>query len=98
MTRDAANLALALALGVAVQRLRQGKALDAASRGQLAELLLRAAMALAGAAPPARIDADPRALFDAAIDTCREAGVAPAELVTWFNDAAGRHAGRTGRR
>lgn len=96
MPRDTA--ALALSLGVAAQRLHQGRALDGASRGQLLQLLMRAAMALNGVTPPYRVDADPRALFDVTMDLCREAGVPPAELTQWFNDAAERNAGPIGRR
>lgn len=96
MPRDAA--ALALSLGVAAQRLHQGRALDAASRGQLRQLLLRAAMALNGITPPFRLDADPRALFDVTVDLCREVGVPPAQLASWFNDAAERNTGPAARR
>ena len=96
MPRDTA--ALALSLGVAAQRLHQGRALDGASRGQLTQLLLRAAMALNGVTPPFRLDADPRALFDVTMDLCREIGVPPAELAGWFNAAAERNNGPAGRR
>lgn len=91
MPRDTA--ALALSLGVAAQRLHQGRALDGASRAQLTRLLLRAAMALNGVTPPVRLDADPRALFDVVMDLCREIGVPPADLAAWFNDAAERNNG-----
>ncbi|SMH62861.1 hypothetical protein [Azospirillum agricola] len=96
MPRDTA--ALALSLGVAAQRLHQGRALDGASRAQLARLLLRAAMALTGVTPPVRLDADPRALFDVTMDLCREAGVTPGDLAAWFNDAAERNVGPLTRR
>ncbi len=93
----AATAALALSLGVSAHRLRQGKALDAASRAELADLLLRAAVALTGISPTDRLDGDPRALLDATLDACRDAGVAQGDLVQWFNDAAERNAGRPAR-
>ncbi|MGQ9370555.1 hypothetical protein [Azospirillum sp. A39] len=81
---------VALALGVAAMGLRRGTALDRRSREALADLLLRAAMALAGKPPPARIEADPLALIAVSIETARAAGVPAADVVTTVNDVLER--------
>lgn len=90
MSRATANLALSL--GVAAQRLRHGRALDESSRLELADLLMRTAMVLHGANPPARLDADPEAFVTVAVEAAREAGMAGPDIVEAVNNALERSA------
>lgn len=81
--------ALALQFGIHARNLRRGVALDAARRAQLVQYLLLGALALSGRPLPARLDADPAGLVEAAVIAAREAGMAPADVVV-VNDALTR--------
>lgn len=86
----APTAALAIAAGAALRRLRRGDAAVGTFRAELVGVLSGVVTSAGNRPQPLRLDTDPCALIDLAVELCRDAGVSGLDMAARFNDAVER--------